>query len=78
MVADAADGADNIFPSARILINLLPARTRLNIMSMPGARWNVCARRGRSSEPQAPYAAFRSLYGLIRSSGGIFHALWIR
>jgi hypothetical protein len=38
---------------ARILIILLPARTRLNIMSMPGARRNVCARRGRSSEPQA-------------------------
>jgi hypothetical protein len=38
---------------ARILINLLPARTRLNMRSMPGARRNVCARRRRSSEPQA-------------------------
>src|SRR5262245_41628220 len=28
--------------------------------------------------PGLNYAAFRNLYGLIRSSGGIFHALWIR
>ena len=31
-----------------------------------------------SSTSGLNYAAFRNLYGLIRSSGGIFHALWIR
>ena len=38
-------------------------------------RWNKQAQK---LCPGLNYAAFRSLYGLIRSSGGIFHALWIR
>ena len=47
-VADGADGADGMFESACILMILLPARpSRLNVMSMPRTRRNVCARRRR-------------------------------
>src|SRR5262249_45592643 len=45
LVADAADGADDIF----LTLILLPARSsRLKAVSMPSARRKVCARRGDS------------------------------
>jgi hypothetical protein len=46
VVADGADGADDILERRTILITLVPGRpSRLNAMSMPRTRRNVCARR---------------------------------
>jgi hypothetical protein len=47
-VADAADGADGALQVVCILMILFPARpSRLNVMSMPRTRRNVCAQRSR-------------------------------
>jgi hypothetical protein len=48
-----ADRADSIFLSGRILMILLPDRPlRLNVISMPSARRNVCSRRKRPASAQ--------------------------